>query len=265
MSGFLGYKDGELVIEKDDRLTFATGDRLVQFLTTEQTFTQNCVFPDVPKGELYIFEYDIDYTSLGSSYGYTFRNASCVGARPQEWDDQIVLGAVPDGADIFWGKISLTRTVSPTHSWGTESMTPRVVQGQYMQLTGSILLEQVRGLSRVLSVFIEDGNLIADLQQSCGPAAGNFGQWGVPIAMATTALGGQNLAPSGAGKYVATAHAGFTGTGTTTSYSGGFGTSIVDLATAYYNGGANEAPYSDPTNYGATYAITVKGRFGRRS
>src|SRR5690606_38391456 len=117
-------------------------------------FSQNCVYPDVPKGEIYLFAYDVDYSSLAAGYGYTFTNASCVGAQPQEWESQLVLGSAPDGADIFWGKVSLTRTVNPSHSWGDESLTPRVVQGQYMQITGSMLLEQARGLSRVLSVFI---------------------------------------------------------------------------------------------------------------
>ncbi|QDZ10512.1 hypothetical protein [Devosia ginsengisoli] len=266
MSGFVGYVGGQLVIEKDDRLVLSTGDTLVQFLTSEQTFSRNCVFPDVPKGEGYVYNFDVDYSALAESYGYVFNNASCVLAKPQEWENQITLGAIPDGADIFWGKALLNRTVGPSHSWGVESLTPRIRMNDYIQITGSFLLEQVRGLSRALSVFISGDNLIVDLQQSCGPAAGNFGNWGQTMAPEADRRGGNVSAPSGAGKYVHTAHNGFTGSGTVDDYSNTFPVpTLVTIAAQYQNGGVNEAPYSDPTDYGVTYALTVKGRFGRRS
>ena len=267
MSGSFGFSGGQLVIQKDGRTVLSTSGTLVQFLTTERTFSQNCAFPDVPKGEIYFYGYDVNYSALAGGYNYAFTNISTVGARPQEWSNQIVLGAVPAGADIFWGRISLTRTVSPSHAWGNESLTPRVVQGQYMQITGSILLEQVRGLSRVLSVFISGGNLIADLQQSCGPVSGNFGTWGSPLAEGSSARGGENSAPSGAGRLVYAGNPGLTGTGTVENFysSSPFIPDLVGTAVRFQNGGTNESPYSDPTNYASTYAITVRGRFGRRS
>src|SRR5690606_16048208 len=101
-----------------------------------------------------------------SKWNYLFNNASCVGAMPQEWSNSIVLGPAPAGADIFVGRISLDRTVSPSHSWANESLTPRVPMGQSIQITGSLLLEQVRGFCRSLSVYISGGNLIVDMQQS---------------------------------------------------------------------------------------------------
>lgn len=264
MSGFVGYVGGQLIIEKDDRLVLSTGDTLVQFLTAEQTFSQNCAFPDVPKGEIYVWEYDV--RNIPGGYNVVVDNVSCVGARPQDWETQIVLGTVPAGADIFWGKITLSRIVGPSHPWGNESLATRVTQNQAMQITGSMLLEQVRGLSRVLSVFISGGNLVVDMQQSCGPVSGNFGAWGQPLAEFTSTIGGTNSAPSGAGKYVHTAHTGFTGSNILTKFSSTFPEeTVLTFVQRFQNGAANEAPYSDPTNYGVTYAITVKGRFGRRS
>ena len=266
MSGFVGFVGGQLIIEKDDRLVMSTGDTLVQFLTTEQTFSRNCVFPDVPKGEGYQFFFDIDYSALAESYGCVFSNASVVLARPQEWENQLVLGAVPDGADIFWGKALLNRTVGPSHAWSVESLVPRVRMNDYIQITGSFLLEQVRALTRVLSVFISGGNLIVDLQQSCGPVSGNFVNWGQTMAPEADRRGGSNTAVSGAGKYVHTAHNGFSFSGSFDDYSSTFPVpTVVSTAAQFQNGGVNEAPYSDVTNYGVTYALTVKGRFGRRS
>ncbi|MHA6690606.1 hypothetical protein [Devosia sp. A449] len=264
MSGSFGIESGQIVVRKDGRTVLTTGNSLVQFLTSEQTFAANAVFPDVPKGEIYMLQWNILYSA--SKWNYLFNNASCVGARPQEWTNSIVLGPVPAGADTFIGRVRLNRTVSPTHSWANEALVPRVTQNEFVQLTGSILLEQVRGFCRSLSVYISGGNLIVDMQQSCGPISGNFVTWGNFIEGGNS-LGGENSVPSGAGKYVHTAHAGFTATGITDNWttSNPFIDSVVGTYTKMRNGGSSEAPYSDPTNYGSTYAITVQGRFGRRS
>ncbi|MEO9297558.1 hypothetical protein [Devosia alba] len=265
MAGAVGYVDGELVITKDGRTVLTTMGKLIQFLTTEQTFTTSAVYPDVPKGEGYVWEYHVVKEPGG--YSVAVDNSSSVLARPQEWTNQLVLGAVPAGADIFIGRISLNRTVAPTHSWSSEALVPRVPMNQAMQITGSILLEQVRGLGRVMSVFISDGNLVLDLQQSCGPVSGNFVTWGQPLAFEQSSLGGVNSAPSGPGKYVALADIGYSGSGGVAKFSSTnpFEETVLSIVSRYQKGGSTQAVYSDPTNYGTTYAVTVKGRFGRRS
>ncbi len=264
MSGSFGVEGGQIVVRKDARVVLATNNTLIQFLTNEQTFSANAVFPDVPKGEIYMLQWNILYSA--SKWNFLFNNASCVGAQPQEWSNQIILGPAPAGADTFIGRASLNRTVSPTHSWANEALVPRVTQNQFFQLSGSVLLEQVRGFCRALTVYISGGNLVVDMQQSCGPISGNFVSWGI-LQENGNSLGGQNSVPSGAGKYVLTASPGFTATGITDNWTTAnpFIDSVMGTYAKMVNGGSSEAPYSDPTNYGATYAITVQGRFGRRS
>jgi len=265
MTGSMKYEDGELVVRQGSRITMTTAGQMVQFLTAEQTYTASLAFPDVTKGELYGVQYDVDY-SAGVGYGYDVQNVSAVGALPQEWSNTLTLGAVPSGADIFIGRATLTRTVSPTHNWLYGPINPRIPAGVGIQITGTFTLEEELGFGRQMSIYISGGNLVVELQQSVGPACGGAGDWGKPLTPNEDAIGGRNVFPSGGGILIyqnPSAPYSKSVNGSVSGFYPPFGlTTKVD---PMYHGQSNAAVYSDPTNYASTYSLTVNGRYGRRS
>lgn len=277
MSGSMRYESGELVIRNGSRATFTTAGDLVQFLTTEQTYSASLAFPDVPKGELYGAAYDIDYTAGGggpSQYGYDIINVAGVGARPQEWSNTITLGSVPSGAEVFIGRATLSRTVAPSHGWVNGTISPRVPMGVGIQITGSFTLEQELGFGRGLSIYIADGSaarpgtpgqLVAHIQQSVGPACGGAGVWGTLIAPNQDSIGGENVFPSGGGILVyQNPSAPYTNSISGTTFAADYYApgGLLDIVASMLRGGSSAAVYSDPTNYASTYSLTVQGRFG---
>jgi len=275
MTGSMKYEGGELVVRQGSRITMTTAGQMVQFLTTEQTYTASLAFPDVTKGELYGVQYDVDY-SAGVGYGYDVQNVSAVGALPQEWSNTLTLGAVPSGADIFIGRATLTRTVSPTHNWLYGPINPRIPTGVAIQITGTFTLEEELGFGRQMSVYIADGsstrpgtpgNLSVHMNQSVGPACGGAGDWGKALTPNESAIGGRNEFPSGGGILVyQNASSPYTKriNGSTSSFFAG-PNNLIDRVSSMYNGQSNQAVYSDPTNYASTYSLTVQGRYGRCS
>lgn len=268
MSGSFGIEDGKILIRKDDRVVSTTDGSLMQFVTGITNFSANINFPDVPKREIYGFSWLSRYNFFEEVYRGDLSAHSFVGAAPQEWNNTIILGSVPNGADDFMGRISLTRTSSPSHSWWDSPMTVLPPQGVPIQLAGSILLEQQYGFARALTIQISGSNLIAFVQQSTGPGAGYQSSWGnASPPFAAPGNGGTNTSVGGPSTPIYRSYSnpyykvvtGFEGSDPVSiwSVSGGMAT--------YNKGGANQAVYSDPTNYSSTYSVNVSLRWGRRS
>ena len=272
MSGF-SYEGGQMVIRYGDRRVATTGGTLLQFLSDEEVFSRDITYPDANKNEIYAWRY-VSTRAPGSNFALEILAQSVVGARAQEWETTHVLGPAPAGADLFLGRATLTRTIAPSHTWLGQTISPVVPQGVAVQSTGSILVEAALGISRTLTIDVDGGNLIAYLQHSVGPIAGDFGQWGtMPVSFAPTSTGdntrdgGENTGTPALPVYwrdttpyrktFQLIYEGTIGPGSIAEASG--------AANATKQGGASDAVYADPTNYSSTYALMVRGRFGRRS
>ncbi|RYE44615.1 MAG: hypothetical protein EOP21_07070, partial [Hyphomicrobiales bacterium] len=122
MSGF-EISGGRIVITNGARTVATTGGTLLQFLTAEQSIFGSISFPDANKVQLYQWRYRVT-RGAGDNF-ITGREAGCaVGALPQEWSGQVTLAAALSGADIFIGRVVLTRTASPSHTWLAQPLSP---------------------------------------------------------------------------------------------------------------------------------------------
>lgn len=255
---------GHMSVVEGSRPVFSTLSNLLMLLTTEQTLSATLSFPDVPKTEIYGWEWVSLDNPFSSLYGWGATGQSLVGARPQEWNNTIVLGAVPAGANIHMGRAAFSRTAAPSHNWIGYPLGVLVPEAVEMQIAGTFLLEQAPGFARAASIYIDGGNLVAYLQQSVGDGAGNFDSWGDAAPTAGDSRGGANTSAAGPSFPVYWNNSSpyrKVGSG---SASIGVGPGSVGVqVNSYNNGNSNEAVYSDPTNYASTYSLTVKTRFGR--
>ncbi|MFC3704461.1 hypothetical protein ACFOOL_06810 [Devosia honganensis] len=265
------YENGQMVIEYQGRRVATTEGRLLQFVSEEQEFTTDIAFPDANKGQLYTWSYG---TNTGpTSIGYYGNCRTAVGARPQEWSNDVVLASAPTGADLWVGRAMLTHTKAPSHTWLGQTLSPAVPEGAEIQLWGSMVVEIGPGISRGLTVDIVDGQLLVRLAHSVGPAAGNFTTYGTVPPQASQFNGVQfsgiqNQAVGGAALPVFWRE----GSPYSKTFSGQTGglsspdrSAAVSICSSYNRGGANAAVYDDPTDYSSIYTLTVRGRFGRRS
>lgn len=255
---------GNFRITDGSRQVFATDANLLMLLTSEQTFSATLSFPDVPKTEIYGWEWLSNNVPLTSTYGWGATGQSLVGARPQEWSNTVVLGSVPSGANIHMGRASFYRTAAPSHTWIGYPLAVLVPELVDIQIAGSFILEQAPGFCRAVSIYLDGGNLVAFLQQSVAAGAGNFDAWGDAAPAAGNTKGGENT--SAAGQSIPVYWNNSSPYRKVGSGTGGLGVgpgNVTAQVNSYKNGGSNEATYSDPTNYAATYSLGVKTRFGR--
>jgi hypothetical protein len=86
---------------------------------------------------------------------------------------ETILAAAPPGTTDFIAKVTLTRTKAPANTWNGTTIQVRPEEGvEITYAGGSILLEQVLGMSRSMSLYIENNNLVLHQQQSVGPGPG---------------------------------------------------------------------------------------------
>lgn len=254
------------------RRAITTDGTLLQFLTQEQVFSRSITFPDADKVRLDAFRYSV--ARNGGGFRAVGNTRAVVGAHPQEWSEEVVLGDAPKGADLFVGRVELTRTKAPTHPWIGQSIIPFLPQGMQIQVNGgSMIVEAVAGLARAMTIDVVGGKLMLHMQHSVGPGAGNFGSFGTmpPAAPRVNGefAGGENRSASGraampvfwrdSAPYYKEFERAITGTSTVD------GDTVASFANSHRVGNANAAAYDDPTDYSSIYSLTVRGRFGRRS
>lgn len=275
MSGGIDISGGRIVITNGPRTVATTNGTLLQFLTSSATFGASLVFPDASKGQLYQWQYQIT-RAPGDNFAVTRLARSAIGALPQEWSNTVILGAAPAGADIFIGRATLTRTVAASHTWLGQTISPMIPTGVPIQINGgSMLVEAAIGITRSLTIDVESGNLVAKLEHSVGPPAGNFNAQGtVPAQVPGTSIppnnvtrGSENVAVSGAGIPVFWRDFAPYYINDGQSFSGGVfpQNQATQFANAPRYGGVEQVSYDDPTNYSTTYSLSLTGRFGRRS
>lgn len=281
MSGSFAIESGQMVVRKDDRVVLSTSGTLVNFLPQKTNIVQQIVFPNFDLDFLYHWEFQSDYRQIPDRvYGWAAYAQAAVTAIPQEYEVEVPVIAVPVGADIFWGSVTLTRTQAPATPWLGVSITPLVPVGVSIPMTGTMLVEAGFGMARALSFYIQGGFLIARIEQSVSVAPGGYGTYGTGVKSNEDSAGGWN--------WSSTYQPNFPGTGPTNPARNGL--PVYDPATAPYvvagsgtiaaNAAGQPTPsaavftysYGQPNgaaipsaNYQSVYSVNITGRFGRRS
>lgn len=251
--------------------------RMLQFLPDEVEEVDNDrTYPDLGRGRMYTHTWSLTQNSLldpphaGSEVGRAH-----VTALPGAWSATGIIAAVPPGCNLFEGEIMLTRTVAPTHNWLGADWAVLSPTGKWLKPEMN-LLEAGLGFLRALYIYISDGNLIWHMQQSLAAAPGGYGNhpgtpggepaWlDNPYSPGANRNGGETVHNGTAGWPVY--YPGDTGAPHYRSWSGhpGYGFFTVYVPSAHRASGSSPPSISDPTNYGASWRFTLRGRFGRRT
>ncbi|UYN98350.1 MAG: hypothetical protein KIT02_10265 [Devosia sp.] len=267
-----GYQigGGEMRVWDDGRNAMISAGAMLGFLPSEESYSFNAAFPDVPKGRIDLWDWECDFNSLAPEdqrYLWGTTGIAAVGARPQEWVDTITLTAAPSGANLFFGRVRVNRSSGPSHSWLGQTLSAAPFANLWVPAGGSMELEAATGFSRGLSIYITGGNLVARLDQSVSGQCGGFRSWGDsnPQSLADS-KGGQNRY-GGSGSTAQPVWFPTSSPGRKVS-SGTTGILVGPGAPQYQRhkwDGTDPPTYSDPTDYSATYAVEVVGRFGRHA
>lgn len=269
MSGFEIFDgDTKMRITEGARTVLTTDGTLINLLSDTISLPFNIVFPDFTKNYLYNWQHVFSYTSLGDSVGYDSGCVVQLTAPKQDFAQETNLVAVPSGADIFIGEITLNRTDAPSHTWNAATIVPLQPMGSPIPLvSGSLLMEAAFGMVRACSVYVSGGQLKLHRQQSVSTPPGGWGAYGNSYnwAAPSSGSGGENVNGGSQGIPILQ-----TATGNVDSYvvspaSNPVGTVPYDERTR--RGGPNACPLPNfaSYNYGSTYAATLVGSFGRRS
>lgn len=218
-------------------------------------------FPDFSKDWLYIWSFSSTVGGLGGNqYGWTSQGQTSRTVVPQEWSQVANLMAVPDGCDLFWGRVNITRTGAPSHSWGGQAIDVLPPQNVWVPFNGSMLVEKEDLMARAFSIFIEEGQLKLHRQQSVGAAPGGYGAYGDQGADYTSSKQG------GEWHYFSQPGLPVWGSGSSPYFKSSNGvTNLPPFSEVYTHkwDGPDPASTSDPTNYSSTYQVQVYGQFGR--
>lgn len=272
-AGTFTFGDGDR-----DALVVPSG-RMLQVLPDEVAVDNNDrAYPDMPKAGARLYTYVWSITrvidaELNNHYSHVGTGRVLVSVTPQAYSLTGVIAAVPAGCDFFEGRIKVTRTVAPSHNWLGSAFAVLCPQDKWINAQ-FVPLEAGLGFIRVLHVYISGANLIWHMQQSLGAAPGGYGNHpgnpgGVP-----GAVSGFGSFPADGGETVHNGTAGWP------AYYGGetppfrkvqaytddtdvFGNPSVPQA--HRMTGSDPPTTTDPTNFGATWRFTLRGRFGRRT
>lgn len=249
---------GRIRFENNSRIVATTDGTLVCVLPTLQTFAPGLTFGDFSKDICYFWTGSVRDPGGGPQQA---QSCSCmITALPEETVTDTVLMAAPAGADFFIGRVKISRTTAPSHTWMGRTLGVLPVQSQWMPIPGSFsaLLESEINVSRAMHIFITGGNLVLRKEQSVGPAPGGYGTFPVltdallyhhrgSLTFLTTAGTPVYLRDQKQVGYVAG------------------GSVITGSSTTFQRTGASPCATSDVTNYSSIYTVDIEGRFGRRS
>jgi hypothetical protein len=274
MSGGFELFDGDtkMRITNGARTVFTTDGTLINLLPPayDLNTTLTVAFPDIVKDFQYNWRHGFDYTAPPGGTKMVAFDSFCVcnlTARPQEYETESTIVAAPAGADIFVGKVTLTRTAAPSHTWNSVAIQPKQPTGVAIPfISGSLLMEAEVGLARAFSIFVSGGNLRLNIEQSVCTAPGGWGLYGTAFHWLS------NPNDGGGGEHV---------------YGSAPGLPILQVSTVNvpavameadifswnwdqrtrYGVGANQCPLPNYAsyNYSSTYSVALTGSFGRRS
>lgn len=273
----LEIDSGNLRITYGSRIVTTTSGTLICLSPTLQTFSKTISYPDPVKDVSYAWQQARAWVYTETPDGYKNRYRVIQTAQTaftrvaEETGTSQILMAAPTGADFFAGQIRLTRTTTPTHTWFDSTLAPRQKTGSWIPWNGSGIIEANLGLTRLLHLYIDGGQLKLDTQQSVMGPAGNYGtannvSWGSSNTSQTSREFRYNtnmgipVWTSTSSPYRKTNDydSGFTDFGPP-SLAGPGGVSNQRY------GGSDAASTTDPTNYASAYTCEVRGWFGKRS
>ncbi|WP_449395596.1 hypothetical protein [Devosia riboflavina] len=270
MSGFeLFDGDTKMRITNGSRTVFTTDGTLINLLPPayDLNTTLTVAFPDIVKDFQYNWRHGFDYTALGDRVAFDSFCVCNLTARPQEYEVESTIVAAPPGADIFVGRLSLARTLAPTHSWNGVAIQPKQPMGVHIPfVSGSLLIEAEVGIARAFSIFVSGGNLRLNIEQSVCTAPGGWGLYGTAfhhISNPNDGGGGENVYGAAPGIpiiQVSTVNV------AAVSMDADLFSWNWDQRTRY-GVGANQCPLPNYAsyNYSSTYQVNLTGSFGRRS
>lgn len=264
-------EDGRLEIVNGSRTVATTDGTLICLLPTLRSFSTSVSFPH-PVGNDHCYAwsatqtYAFDPSSAPDHYLQQQTAQVFFTSLAEEVETATTLMAAPDGADVFFGMVKLNRTVDPTHAWNGQTLTPLQKEDEWVPWNGSGQIEAALGISRLLHLVIEGGSLKLIAQQSVGPATGGqdheFGDYPNIFPAGASRSGGnfQSLTTPGLIRWQSSSSP-YRKTASRTV--------DTDLLPGSYTtlqrGQSGECDTTDPTNYLSTYAVDVRGYFGRRS
>lgn len=268
MKGFELYNGNQdFRILDGARTVLTTEGKLINLLpsSSDINLTFNVDFPDFTKDYQYNYRHSYD-GPLGGLVNYTSGAVTQLTIPPQDFADEANLVAAPTSSDIFVGAIVMSRTASPSHSWGGSSIDPLQPAGVRIPfISGSVLAEAEFGMARAFSIYVAGGQLKLHRQQSVSVAPGGWGGYGevfnFTLPGRQTSGGGENSYGSVAGIPVAPGSI----VGPLPNVEFGFPYPARDQRAM--QGGPNSAPLPNPAayNYSSTYQVNLTGAFGRRS
>lgn len=264
-------EDGQFQVINGDRLVTTNDGTMICLLPTLREFSTSISFPhpavnDHCYGWNGTQTYGFDPSSAPDQYSQAQTAQVWFSSVAEDVETAETLMLAPDGADVFFGMVRLNRTVDPTHTWCGQTLTVLPEQDKWTPWNGSGQLEAALGLTRLMHLEVVDGELQIAAQQSVGPATGgqdhSYGDYpSIWVSLASRAGGlFQSLSTPGIIRW----------TSASSPYRKTASRIVTtDLSPGSYNtlqrGQSGECDTVDPTNYLSTYAVDVRGYFGRRS
>lgn len=268
MSGYFGIDSGQFKIVNGSRVVATTDGTLICLLGTEVSLDDVDVdFPDpANKDYAYAYHYKQERNILPDPDAFLQVNTcqTLFTRRPQEYLASQTLIAAPAGADIFVGRVRLSRTTDPSHTWLGSTLTVLVKEDEWIPWTGSALLEAGLGMARAMHIRISGGDLILERQMSVSVPAGGYGSYGTIGSPAGNVEGSELLYNVGPGIPVWTSTSSPYKKSSSRSSATNFPGGPSDYEPQRL-GGSDPCSITDPTNYQSIYSVDVRGHFGRRS
>lgn len=264
---------GQLKFPYGSRVAQTTDGTLINLLSTLRSWTGKVLtFPQPPMDYAYGWSGSQNWgfnpdPNIPDSYAQNNQCQVWFTALGQEYQAGQTLMAAPAGADIFFGFVKLTRTAAPGHTWYGRNLDPVLPVGQWIPWNGSGMLEAGFGLTRLMHLAIEGGNLRLTAQQSVsdkpmGGLPSEFGAYPSIFTFKGDKSGGHFMYGTTPGFVVwmstaAPYRKSSNRTINTDSTPSGYAT--------HERGAPDQCSTVNPTNYVSTYSVDVKGYFGRRS
>ncbi|KKB09414.1 hypothetical protein [Devosia chinhatensis] len=263
--------DTKIRITYGARTVFTTDGTLINLLPQSMDISEtfNVVFPDFSKDYVYNWRHVFSYSSLANAVGYQSGCATALTIPKQDFAQETTIVAAPADADIFVGRIQLTRTSAPSNQWNGENIDPLQPMGVSIPfISGSLLMEAKFGMARACSIYVSGGALKLHRQQSVSEPPSGWGIYGTEFiyTAAASGSGGENVNGGTPGMPVLQIDSRVSAPYQETA--GLFADQYSERSRRGYTGvGANVCTIPNPAsyNYGSTYQAVLTGSFGRRS
>jgi hypothetical protein len=257
---------GVLKFRYQGRDTLTNSGKLVALLS-EQTLTPTVSFPTFTTNTNYSWGWytrQLDPIPFESDYYYDRWGTAWLAAIPQETESTTVLATVPTGADFVCGLVKINRTSAPDDWFASDPIEVLPKQNVWIPFMGSFtaILEAAFGMVRMVSIYIEGGQLKLWQKQSVANAPGGFSGWDFSNGAAGWTMHIEHYGNGNAGIPVRMIWNSSTRKRT---YGGPVGPFSVPATTLHKWDGANPPSPPATPDFASSYGFTIDLRFGRSS